>query len=224
MTYQWLLFDADDTLFDYNRAEADALRWTFEQTGAACRPEYLTAYQSYNRQVWAEFECGKVTSLELRTRRFRLLFDKIGSSLDPELVSPIYLRNLSRGVHLLGGALDVIQTLRQRYRLALVTNGLADVQRPRLEGSLLKDAFEQVFISEEIGAAKPDKACFDAIFERIGQPPKEQVLIIGDSLTSDMQGGINYGINTCWYNPAGKSTELPVIYQIKHLTELLEIL
>jgi 2-haloacid dehalogenase len=222
MTYQWLLFDADDTLFDYNQAETDALRWTFEQTGAAYLPEYLTAYQRYNRQVWAELERGEVTSLELRTKRFRLLSDDIGSSLDPELVSPIYLRNLSRGIHLLDGALDVIQVLRHRYHLALVTNGLADVQRPRLEGSLLKDAFEQVFISEEIGAAKPDKACFDVIFQRIGQPPKKQVLIIGDSLTSDMQGGVNYGIDTCWYNPHGKMTDLPVTYQVTRLAELFE--
>lgn len=224
MKYTWLLFDADDTLFDFPRAEANALKWTLEQAGLPFETPYFEIYSRHNLAVWKEFERGEVTSAELRTRRFRLFFDEVGFAADPEAVSPLYLRNLARGADLLPGAEEVIRFLKPRFRLALVTNGLADVQNPRLARSALADCFEKVFISEEVGAAKPSRDYFDAVFGIIGNPPKNEVLIIGDSLTSDMQGGINYGIDTCWYNPNGKITDLPVTYQIKTLTELPALL
>jgi 2-haloacid dehalogenase len=224
MTYTWLLFDADDTLFDFPRAEANALRWTLEQVGLPFETPYFEIYSRHNLAVWKEFERGEVTSAELRTRRFRLFFDEVGFAADPEAVSPLYLRNLARGTDLLPGAEEVIRFLKPRFRLALVTNGLADVQNPRLARSVLADCFEKVFISEEVGAAKPSIAYFDAVFGAIGNPPKNEVLIIGDSLSSDMQGGLGYGIDTCWYNPARKTTDLPVTYQISQLLELIQIL
>jgi 2-haloacid dehalogenase len=224
MTYTWLLFDADDTLFDFPRAEANALKWTLEQAGISFETPYFEIYSRFNLQVWKEFERGEVTSAELRTKRFRLFFDEIGAAGDPQAVSPLYLRNLALGADLLPGAEDVIRFLKPRFHLGLVTNGLADVQNPRLARSALADCFEKVFISEEVGAAKPSIAYFDAVFGAIGNPPKNEVLIIGDSLSSDMQGGINYGIDTCWYNPNRKTTDLPVKYQIFQMAELKQIL
>lgn len=224
MKYTWLLFDADDTLFDFPRAEANALRWTLEQSGLPFQPAYVEIYAHYNRQVWKEFERGELTALELRVKRFRLFFHEVGMPGDPETVSPLYLRNLALGSDLLPGAEEVIRAVQGRYRLALVTNGLKDVQRPRLEHSVLRDSFERVFISEEVGAAKPSPAYFDAVFHGIGQPPKESVLLIGDSLSSDMRGGVEFGIDTCWFNPTGKMTELAVTYQIGQLPTLIAIL
>ena len=224
MKYTWLLFDADDTLFDFPKASANALEWTLEQCGLLFKPQFTELYWRFNQQVWEEFERGEITSLELRVRRFRLFFDETRLNGDPETVSPLYLRNLALGVDLLDGAEEVIGALKERYRLALVTNGLKEVQRPRLEGSALRDCFEQVFISGEMGLAKPSRAYFDAVFAGIGQPPKESALIIGDSLTSDMQGGVNYGIDTCWYNPKGKTSDLTVTYKISHLKELISLL
>ncbi len=224
MKYTWLLFDADDTLFDFPRAEANALRWTLEQSNLSFRPEFFAIYSRCNQQVWQEFERGEVTALELRVKRFRLFFDEVGMAGDPEAVSPLYLRNLALGADLLPGAEEVIRALRGRFRLALVTNGLKDVQRPRLERSVLRDSFERVFISEEIGAAKPSRDYFEAVFLGIGSPPKESVLLIGDSLTSDMRGGLEYGLDACWYNPSGKTTDLPVTYQIARLSELVSLL
>lgn len=224
MKYTWLLFDADDTLFDFPKAEANAIKWTLEQSGLPFQPEFPGLYARFNQQVWQEFERGEVTSLELRVRRFRLFFDETRLNADPQTVSPLYLRNLALGTDLLDGAEEVVHTLKADFHLALVTNGLQDVQRPRLEDSALRGCFEKVLISEEIGAAKPSRAYFDAVFQEIGQPPKESVLIIGDSLTSDMKGGLDYGIDTCWYNPKDKTGELPVTYQITHLTELLDLL
>lgn len=220
MKYQWLLFDADDTLFDYARAEANALRWTMEGCGLVFQPEYLDIYARHNQQVWREFERGEVTSAELRTKRFRGFFQEIGIEINPEDVSGLYLKNLARGADLLPGAEDVIRAVRGKRHLALVTNGLKDVQRPRLENSAFRDVFEKVFISEEIGAAKPSREYFDTVFAGIGHPPKETVLLIGDSLISDMRGGVEYGIPTCWYNPTGKTTDLAITYQIRTLDEL----
>ncbi len=224
VTYTWLLFDADDTLFDFPKAEANALQWTLEQIGLPVTPANIETYTRCNKQVWAEFERGELTSAELRIKRFRLFFDEIGHTADPQTVSPLYLRNLALGADLLEGAESVIRTLKKRYRLALVTNGLKDVQWPRLERSALNGCFEGVFVSEDLGVAKPAREYFDIVFEKIGNPPKNEVLIIGDSLTSDMRGGIDYGIDTCWYNPKSKTTDLPVTYQIQKLAELLEIL
>jgi 2-haloacid dehalogenase len=224
MKYTWLLFDADDTLFDYPKAESNALQWTLEQIGLAFKQEYFGLYARFNQQVWREFERGEVTSLELRVKRFRLFFQHLGLEADPQAVSPLYLRNLALGTDLLPGANEVVHALKGRYHLALVTNGLQDVQRPRLARSTLHDCFEKVFISEEVGAAKPAPEYFEAVFREIGQPPKASILLIGDSLTSDMRGGVDYGLDTCWYNPDGKTTDLPVTYQIIQLQELIKLL
>ena len=224
MKYTWLLFDADDTLFDFPRASANALEWTLEQAGLPFEPGFIAVYWRFNQQVWQEFERAEITADELRVKRFRLFFDATRLNGDPQTVSPLYLRNLALGVELLEGAEEVVRALKARYRLALVTNGLREVQRPRLEGSALRDCFEQVFISDEIGAAKPARAYFDVVFRGIERPPKENVLLIGDSLTSDMQGGLDYGIDTCWYNPTGKPSALALTYKISHLKELISLL
>lgn len=224
MKYRWLLFDADDTLFDYPKAETKALQWTFEELGFTFRTDYLPVYHKYNSQVWRELEQGQVTPQELRTKRFKLLFGEIGLETDPQVFSRLYLKNLARGSDLIDGATETLQQLSRDYHIGLVTNGLADVQRPRLESSSIRPFIEKIFISEELGAAKPAGAFFDLVFKSIGDPLKDEVLMIGDGLTSDMLGGVQYGLHTCWYNPAGNATDLPVTYQIHALPELMELL
>jgi 2-haloacid dehalogenase len=224
MPYTWLLFDADDTIFDYPLAEGKALRSTFEHFGQVYRSEYLRIYQVFNRQVWAEFERGETSAAELRLKRFRLLFSEIESPLDPPDFSQRYLENLAQASDLFPQAVEVMKALSGRYHIALVTNGLKEVQRPRLERSAIRPFLEKVFISEEIGVAKPHAGFFEAVFQEIGNPPKAEVLIIGDSLTSDIKGGIDYGIDTCWFNSGGKTTTLLVTYTIASLSQLLEIL
>ncbi len=224
MKYSWLLFDADDTLFDYPKAESKALSWTFEDIGLAYLPEYLPVYHKYNRQVWQELEQGTLTALELRTKRFELLFHDLGIATDPDGFSSLYLKNLARGSDLLPGALETLQVLSRSCHIGLVTNGLADVQRPRLENSPIRPYIEKMFISEEVGAAKPEPAYFDRVFEAIGHPARSEVMIVGDSLTSDILGGVQYGIDTCWFNPAHNTTELPITYMIQTLPELIPLL
>lgn len=224
--YDWLLFDADDTLFDYPKAEFKTLNKAFAQFGLIFKPEYLPAYHHINAILWREFEQGKVTSEQLRTERFDLLFQQFDIPADPELFSPAYLQNLSQATDLIEGAEEIVCLLAQRYRMAIITNGFKDVQRPRVALSTIAAYFPVLVISEEIGFAKPDRRFFDRAFEQIGQPPREKVLLIGDNLSSDIQGGNNYGIDTCWVNPQRKP--LPsgfwVKYQILRVGELEQFL
>jgi HAD superfamily hydrolase (TIGR01549 family) len=168
--YTWLLFDADRTLFDYDRAEGTALEHAFGQLGVAFEPACLDLYREINMRVWRQFENGQITAEQLRLRRFELLFEALSQPLAPAEFSRIYLRHLARGSHLIDGASEVVPALCAKYRLALITNGLRDVQRPRLAGSAIRDCFAEVIISEEIGAAKPDPAIFDAAFAA-ARPP-----------------------------------------------------
>lgn len=228
--YQWLLFDADGTLFDYDRAEAKALEGTFRDFNLPFEPGHAGAYQKINHQIWLDFENGQITASALRVTRFERLFVALqiapGSASFAAEFSDRYLRNLAMASDLTNGAEKITRALKARYHLALITNGLKDVQRPRLAGSPIADCFEVVAISDEMGVAKPNPRYFRAVFDRIGQPERMNVLVIGDSLTSDIQGGINYGLDTCWYNPSGKAADakLTPTYQITRLDELADLL
>jgi len=226
MKYKWLLFDADGTLFDYDKAEAFALRGTFEALGLGYEARYAEVYRQINAEIWRDFEAGKITQERLRTRRFELLFDSVEIACDPVLFSERYLANLALGTDLIEGAGDLLKSLHGRVGLLLITNGLADVQRPRFARSTVGQYFYDVVISEEVGAAKPDPAIFDVAFAMMGTPSKAEVLIVGDSLTSDIRGGLNYGIDTCWFNPAGKPNGSGAVahYEVSELNDLLPIL
>lgn len=225
MPYSTLLFDADGTLFDYDRAEAWALAETFAQYGLPFEAAYGQDYRQVNGPLWKAFEEGAITQERLKVLRFEMLFDNLGFAVDADAFSNSYSRQLGKATFLVDGAHELILALSGQHRLLLVTNGLTDVQRPRLGASLIGQYFEDWIISEEVGVAKPDSRFFDIAFERLGQPDKRDVLIIGDSLTSDMAGGVAYGIDTCWYNPTGRPAEhsLAITYEISDLDQLLTI-
>jgi 2-haloacid dehalogenase len=220
--YRWMLFDADGTLFDYDRAEASALEGTFRDFHLPFSPGTAGAYQAINHQIWLDFENAQISAEALRVVRFERLFAALRLQADAGPFSQRYLENLAQASDLMDGAEETIRALHAKYHLALITNGLKDVQRPRLARSAIAGCFEAVAISEEMGVAKPDPRYFDAVFDRIGNPPREAVLVIGDSLTSDIQGGINYGLDTCWFNPRGDPADprFPTTYEIQKLDEL----
>jgi 2-haloacid dehalogenase len=220
--YPWLLFDADDTLFDYRRAEGDALRESFGEQGIAFDPQWLPVYQRVNAAAWRALEAGTVTAARLRVMRFEHLSAELGLALDPAAFSAVYLRRLSVQAHLVDGAMAVVEALRPNHRFAIITNGLADVQRPRLARSALAGLVGPVVISEEVGAAKPDPAIFAVALERMGNPPRSDVLMVGDSLTSDIAGGRATGLDTCWVNPGAspRGQGPAATYEIRRLEEL----
>lgn len=196
----WALFDLDDTLLDYTAAERTAVLATLADAGLPASEALVAAYRSINARHWRRLEQGRTTPGRLRVDRWHELLAEHGAHghVDPQLLAERYLHHLAAGSQLVDGAVEVVHRVARTRRVAFISNGLADVQRPRLEASALADASEVLVISDEVGAAKPDPAIFDAAFARMGDPAREAVTLIGDSLTSDIAGGVAYGIETVW--------------------------
>lgn len=223
--YPWLWFDADNTLFDYDRAEATALRYTFDALHLPFEDSYLDIYREINAKLWQTLERREITQAVLRQQRFGLLLEAIQLSASVDRMSHIYLEHLAACAHLIEGAYEVLQTLSRTCQIAILTNGLQSVQRGRFGRATIRPFIQELIISEEIGAAKPHAAFFEIASARTGHPPKSAILLIGDSLSSDIRGGVDYGIDTCWYNPIGvqRPDALALTYEIGKLRELLDV-
>ncbi len=226
MRYTWLLFDLDGTLFDYDAAEESALIKTFTKHHIPYQPGFLDVYREINHRIWSDFEKGLITQSGIKKKRFRLFADTLRIHFDAAVFNGDYLKYLSAEAQLLDGAESLIKKLYGQYHLALVTNGLKDVQRPRISASSIGSLFREIIISEEIGFAKPDPEFFRVTFEKIGNPARDEVLLIGDSLSSDMQGGTRYRIDTCWYNPSRKepTNNVQITHEIDSFSQLLDLL
>ncbi len=202
--YRWLLFDADGTLFDYERAERVALEQALGTIGVSFDPAYLPSYQRINQALWQGVERGEITPGVVKVRRFELWLAAIQVAHPAAAFSASYLECLANCSELLEDAAAVISALHGKYRIAILTNGLQVVQRGRLARSVIRHQISELIISEEIGAAKPAKEFFDLAFARLGHPSKREVLMIGDGWGSDIVGAVRYGIDACWYNPGRK--------------------
>lgn len=228
--YEWLLFDADGTLFDFDSAEALALERAFRGCGSGYDRAYLAPFRRIQAELWQAREHGRVTIAEIQVQRFERLLAELALRADAapatERLSALFLQYLAEGADLVEGAQEVLEALRPKYRLALVTNGAVQVQRPRLALSGLGGFFEAVFISEEVGAAKPSGTFFDAVFAGLGEPPRRQALVIGDSWSADITGAHAYGLAACWFNPARRPRpgDIPITYEITALRELVPLL
>ena len=227
MKYKTILFDADGTLYDFDKAAVEALKSSFKKYNLEWSINTFSIYEDVNKKIWNDFEKGLITTKEIKTERFKRFFDIIEvSNIDSLQFSKDYLEFLSQNNYLLDGARDIVKWSSEKYELAIVTNGLASVQNPRFKSSELRKYFKHIIISEEIGFAKPKKEIFDYSFNLLDNPSKESVIIIGDNLTSDIKGGEDYGIDTCWFNPAKKTSNSGInpTYEISNLNELKKIL
>ncbi len=227
--YRYLFFDADGTLFDFNEAENRAFYQMAAKLGLEASPEQLQAYKACNEACWKAFERSELTQATLKIKRFEDFFASEGLSLDPVLASRTYQRFLSEQGILYKESLPLLDALIERgYTLYLASNGIAEVQRGRLSHSNTHGYFKDIFISEEIGSQKPDEQFFSVMFERSGlYAQKSECLMIGDSLTSDIQGGLSYGLDTLWLNMGGShknSSTVKPTYEVHSLPEMLDIL
>ena len=200
-TYELVFLDADETLFDFTRAEAVALAGALADFGLESGEAVLADYDAINRECWRRFERGEMDQGRLKTERFSLLFEKLGVGTDPEAFGRVYLDWLSKGGFLLEGAEELCEYLAGRYRLVILTNGLARVQRPRFEASPIRKYFEAIAISEEAGFSKPTPGFFEYACSLVDYHEKGKMIIVGDSLSSDIAGGTAFGIDSCWLNP-----------------------
>ena len=224
---EFLFLDLDDTILDFQKAEHIAIRKAIREAGVEPTDEICARYSVINKECWERLERGEWDRETVVVNRFGLLFEELGVTVNAEAVARNYERLLGIGHYFLPGAEETVKkVLFGKYRLFLASNGTASVQHGRLTSADLYPYFEQAFVSQEIGHNKPSKAYFDECFARIPGFEKEKCLMVGDSLTSDILGGINAGIKTVWVNPKGMTApeHIRPDYEIKALAELPELL
>jgi 2-haloacid dehalogenase len=220
--YEVVLLDADETLFDFKKAESWALREAFEARGLGLDEGACAAYEEINASLWRRIERGELDQRRLRSERFRLLFERLGLSEDAISFGELYVDRLSQAAFLIDGAEELCARLSATRRLAIVTNGIAQVQRSRLGRSPIAAYIERAIVSEEVGAAKPDPAIFRHACELLGVAEKSRVVMVGDSLASDIAGGIAFGIDTCWVNLRGAVPDPSIVptYEARNLGQV----
>jgi putative hydrolase of the HAD superfamily len=227
MKYEIIIFDADETLFDFRKSEKDAFKNTMLEFDVEYdENHHLKIYEEINTAIWKEFEEGLITQKKLKTERFKRFSDRLEAGFDENELAKSYIKHLANASFLFDDSMELVKSLHKDYRLTIVTNGLKDVQDHRIRRSVIGEYFEDVVISEEVEVSKPDPKIFELALNNIKHTDKSKVLIVGDSLTSDIQGGINFGVDTCWYNPkkVENKTGIKPTYEISNLMELKRIL
>ncbi len=221
-----LLFDLDNTLLDFDAAEHAAMTRVLSERGIEPTDERLKLYNKINLQHWKRLELGELDRAGVQHGRFREFFHEIGVDLDPVIVQNTYECYLADGYMAVPGAKELLQTLEGKYDMYIISNGSTDIQYSRLAHSGIEKYFKKVFISEKLGKNKPSREFFELCFAQIDGFDPDNALIIGDSLTSDIRGGLNVGVKTCWFNPDGQPAreDIPADYTITSLMELLELI
>ena len=227
MKYKVLLFDVDETLFDFRKSEKHAFVQTLQHYEIECDKEKIfSEYKIINKKLWIELEEGLITLDELRVKRFNILLDTMNIKENYKLFSDTYERYLGLASFTFPEAEDLIKTLSENYKLVIITNGIKEVQRNRINKSNLGKYFESIIISGEVGVSKPNIEIFNITLNSINFRDKSKVLMIGDSLSSDIYGGFISGIDTCWYNPHRNknNSDVKPNYEINTLLALYDML
>lgn len=227
MKYEVILFDADDTLFDFKKSERHALKNTMlEYKIDYDEAHHLKIYQEINNAIWKDFESGIITQKELKIERFKRFSAALNTIFDESEFSIAYTKHLGLASFLYDESLELIESLHSNYRLSIITNGLTEVQNNRIRKSIISKYFEDIVISEEVKVSKPNPKIFELALNNIKHTDKSKVLMVGDSLTSDVQGGINFGIDTCWLNSSKctNTTTISPTYEISNIKELKNLL
>ncbi len=226
--YKYLLWDIDGTVLNFLASEAYAIRTLFEKYKIGeCSDEMIKLYSKINSKYWQKLERNELTKPEILVGRFREFFGIIGADITiAEEFNKDYQVTLGDYIEFVDKAEDILLSQKGKYTLVAVTNGTKVAQEKKLRLSGLDKIFDAIFISENVGAEKPNKEYFDYVFKKLGITNKSEVLIIGDSLTSDMKGGFVAGIDTCWFNPAHNpnTSEVSVTYEIDDLGKITEII
>ncbi len=223
-----IFLDLDDTILDFHRSEAIAIRKTLQTLlpGGEVTDETVALYSRINASLWRRLERGEVGREELRSLRFEMLFAELGVGASAQMAMHLYDRHLSTGHYFIDGAPQLLQTLARSYPLYLASNGRRAVQDKRLDSAGIRRYFKDIFLSEDMGADKPSHAYFDACFARIPNLTPSRAILLGDSLTSDILGGNDAGMITCLFNPSGRETtgEIRPTYEISALSQFYAVI
>ena len=226
MAYRVALFDVDNTLLDFTKSEHEAICACLSARGLPTDTETTQLYSRINDSHWKRLEQGLSTRNRLKVERFRDFFAELGYDGSPSHMAKDYESALSEQRFLIDGALELIRGLHGRCRLYVITNGTSSVQRSRFGGCRLAPYFDGSFISEDMGCAKPELEFFRLVASGIPDFDSKETLVIGDSLTSDITGGIRAGLDTCWYNPTEKAApaDMSITYTVNKLSDILPIM
>ena len=224
--FEFLFLDLDDTILDFQKAEHIALSKTLREFGLEPTEHVLKRYNLINKAHWEALERKELTRDQVLLGRFQTLFAEVGITVDAQAVASAYETNLSMGHWFMPGAEEAVERLSKKYKLYLASNGTAKVQAGRLASANISRFFQEIFVSQEIGANKPALEYFERCFARIPDFDKSKAIMVGDSLTSDILGGQNAGIATCWVNPDHKTgrEDIRVDYEIEALSQLESLL
>ncbi len=223
--YYCVLLDADNTLLDFDAAENKALAETLDDFGLEADAQTLELYRSINEKLWRKLEKGEIRREKLLSERFSQLLSTLQAKGNGRDMNNAYLNHLAQHPDMIPGVTNVLDELAEVATLAIVSNGVEKVQKQRAKDSGIDRYMEEVFISEAVGCDKPARKFFEHVLRVLGVEQRKHVLVVGDSLTSDIQGGINAGLDTCWYNPNGAEnhTDIRPTYEIRSLEELFPI-
>ena len=226
LKYNTILFDADGTLLDFKRSEKEAVIHTMQSFGIEATDDKVARYSEINDGLWKALERGEIEKKVLLYRRFELFCEHYSIECDARQMASKYESTLSTKGHIINGADELCNKLYGKLKMYIVTNGVEHIQKGRFSVCPISKYFEKVFVSGVIGYEKPDVRYCDVVSRNIENFKKEDCLIVGDSLTSDIKGGINFGIDTCWYNPNGKEApkEMDITYIASNFDEIYDII
>ena len=224
--FEFLFIDLDDTILDFKAQEDAAIVKTLQDAGITPTAAVCDRYSAINKAHWKRMELGEIDRSQVLYGRFQVLFQELGADADYRAAAENYMENLSVGHYFLPGAEAAVISLSRKFRLFLASNGTASVQNKRLDSAGIRPYFEGIFISQDIGVNKPHRGFFDYCFDRIPGFDPRKAMIVGDSPSSDMLGGQNAGIATCWVNPHHRENRLEKApdYEIESLTQLEKLL
>ena len=222
--YKYLLFDLDDTLLDFGKAQVLAFKKLLEDENIEYSDESFEKYETINKSLWRSFERGEISNKEVTSERFIRFFALFGIKVDGSEVDNRFRSYLAEGNQLFEGIVEMLEKLSLTHKLYIASNGIGITQHTRLKNNNLNKYFDKIFISEEIGSKKPDREFFDIILKEIGVEDKGEVLMIGDTLTSDILGANNVGIDSCLVDIHGiENSEINPTYKIAKTIDLLNI-
>ena len=226
MNKKILLIDLDNTLIDFNECARHSIINAFEELGFTYTENVFKTFIEENVKIWKRLEKGEITKPQLRANRWNIILGKLGIDFDGTVLEKMFENGVANHACPVEGAHDLLDYLQGKYKLYIVSNGFRFVQESRLKIGNFEKYFDGVFVSEDIGIPKPAKEFFDYCFENINHPPKDDVILIGDSITADILGGINYGIDTIWFNKNNEPLpeNINPTYTVNTLNEIKNIL
>lgn len=223
--YTTIYFDLDNTLLDFTATEHRAILQLLGKHNLSATEQNAKLYSSINDTYWKRFERGEIEKKEIFEGRFKTLLEYLGETRDTKKMADDYFALLACGHDCMKGAKEILEYLKGRgYVVYITTNGVAFTQYKRIDECGLKQYFDAVFVSEEAGSQKPDKEYFEFVMNNSKEKDKSKIIIIGDSQSSDILGGANFGVDTCWFNPKGATASSIPTYEIRELCDLKQIL